>query len=103
MMAKSSAPTSNRLPLCAADSVSIESAVLFHSHFISRDEINMRIAIALLLLFVSMSVGCGPQQTILPTTELTEEQKKAIQAEDARIADEESQGSVNKKKPGAKR
>ena len=53
-------------------------------------------------LFVSLSIvllafaftGCGGSGEIkLPTTELTEEQKKQIREEDAKIADEESQGA----------
>jgi hypothetical protein len=41
--------------------------------------------------------GCGDSKTVIPNQPFTEEQKKAIQAEDARIADEESHGK-NKKK-----
>jgi predicted small lipoprotein YifL len=53
-------------------------------------------------LFISLSLvllafvlnGCGGSGEIqLPTTELTEEQKKQIREEDAKIADEESQGA----------
>lgn len=38
-------------------------------------------------------LGCGDAKTVIPTAEFTEEQKKAIQAEDAKIADEESHGA----------
>ncbi len=43
-------------------------------------------------------VGCGSQKTVVPTTAFTEEQIKAIQAEDQKIEDEESQGSNKKPK-----
>jgi hypothetical protein len=45
------------------------------------------------------TVGCGgSNQAIMPSSALTDEQKAAIKAEDAAVADEESQGSNNKKK-----
>ncbi len=56
----------------------------------------------LLLVSICLFVGCGKQETVLPTTPLTDEQKAAIKADDARVAEEESQGSINKK-PGAKK
>ncbi len=58
---------------------------------------------AVLLLFVvTWITGCGgSNETILPKDALTEEQKNAIKADDARIADEESQG-MNKNKPKKK-
>jgi len=37
--------------------------------------------------------GCDNQATVIPEGEFTEEQKRAIQAEDAKIADEESHGA----------
>jgi hypothetical protein len=44
-------------------------------------------------------MGCeGSRKATLPTTELTDEQKAALQAEDRRIDDEESQGHANKPK-----
>ena len=38
-------------------------------------------------------LGCSDNKTVIPTAEFTEEQKKAIQAEDAKVADEESHGA----------
>lgn len=60
----------------------------------------MRKFIAVLLFSLVCNVaGCGgSDKAIIPTTELTEEQKAAIKAEDDAVADEESQGSNNKKK-----
>jgi hypothetical protein len=43
-------------------------------------------------------VGCGDEKTVIPTTELTAEQKLALQAEDAKVADEESHGTYKNKK-----
>ena len=57
----------------------------------------MKMKLGMIFFLLALSIGCGPQQTILPTTELTEQQKKEIQLEDQRIADEESQGSIGKK------
>lgn len=56
-----------------------------------------------LITFIAItlsSAGCssGSNQAILPGTELTDEQKAAIKAEDARIDDEESQGKMKKPK-----
>jgi hypothetical protein len=49
------------------------------------------------LLTVSLAMpylaGCGEEKTVIPTAEFTEEQKKAIKAEDEKIADEESHGA----------
>lgn len=46
---------------------------------------------AFLIASLILLVGCGASsETILPTTELTEEQKAAVRAEDAAVADEES-------------
>jgi len=45
------------------------------------------------LILVSLSLfGCGSNKAVIPTTEFTEEQKKAIKAEDEKIANEESHG-----------
>jgi hypothetical protein len=54
-----------------------------------------RIAQIWLLALVCL-LGCGEPKAVIPTTEFTEEQKKAIQAEDAKIADEESHGKSKK-------
>ena len=54
--------------------------------------------ILLLALFAVCQLGCGDDSTVIPTAAFTDEQKKAIQAEDALIAEQESQGSINKKK-----
>ena len=53
--------------------------------------------IAFLALAVTSLLGCGESPTVIPTTELTQEQKDAVKAEDAKVADEESHGK-NKKK-----
>lgn len=60
----------------------------------------MRKFIALFLFALVFNVvGCGgSNEAIIPTTELTEEQKAAVKAEDDAVADEESQGSNKKKK-----
>jgi len=49
---------------------------------------------AALFLLSATFLGCGGSgDVVLPSTELTEEQKKQIQEDDARVADEESQGA----------
>lgn len=55
----------------------------------------MRLFLNVCFLIVTLSfVGCGGSgEIVLPSTELTEEQKKQIMEEDERIADEESQGA----------
>jgi hypothetical protein len=54
--------------------------------------------IAIAMLSLSL-VGCSQSnEIVLPNGEFTDEQKAAIKAEDSAVADEESQGSVNKKK-----
>lgn len=64
---------------------------------------NINRSLLLILLFgcfISIT-GCGGGgPAIIPTTELTEEQKAAIKAADAAVDDEESQGKnpANKKK-----
>ena len=52
------------------------------------------------LIITAGVIGCGNQPVVLPTSELTAEQKAAIVADDKIIADEESQGKnpANKKK-----
>jgi hypothetical protein len=55
-----------------------------------------RIALLVALVVPSL-LGCGDSKADIPTTQLTEEQKQAIKAEDAKVADEESHGK-NKKK-----
>ncbi len=49
--------------------------------------------LSLWLLVVLLS-GCGSGETNLPTTEFTDEQKAAIVAEDAAVADEEMGGGL---------
>jgi hypothetical protein len=68
-----------------------------HSGFTMTDAfIHLR---RILLLFACASfLGCSDQKAILPTSELTEEQKQAIKAEDAQVADEESHGYSKKRK-----
>jgi len=49
------------------------------------------------LILASISLlGCGGQKAVIPTTEFTEEQKRAIKAEDEKIAAEESHGKQKK-------
>jgi hypothetical protein len=43
-------------------------------------------------LVVAVLAGCGEQKAVIPSGELTEEQKQAIKAEDARITEEEGHG-----------
>lgn len=50
---------------------------------------NLGLAIVLVLLVAAALVGCGEQKAVIPSGELTEEQKQAIKAEDARITEEE--------------
>jgi len=51
----------------------------------------------LLLVLTSMSwFGCGGDKAVIPTTEFSEEQKKAIKAEDEKVAAEESHGKQKK-------
>jgi hypothetical protein len=53
------------------------------------------------MIFFVFVLGCGSSRNVLPTTELTDEQKAAIKADDERVANEESQGknpANNKKK-----
>lgn len=51
-----------------------------------------RIALLVVLVFAGL-VGCGEEPAVIPTTQLTEEQKQAVKAEDAKVADEESHGA----------
>jgi hypothetical protein len=53
----------------------------------------LRCLALLAVALASPLAGCGDQKTVIPTTEFTEEQKQAIKAEDAKIADEESHGA----------
>jgi hypothetical protein len=56
-----------------------------------------RILVCSLFVFSFVS-GCGSSETVIPTTELTAEQKEAVKREDAAVADEESQGKLPKHK-----
>lgn len=49
--------------------------------------------LALLVVLLGGLLGCGDEQALLPTTDLTDEQKQAVKAEDAKVADEESHGA----------
>jgi hypothetical protein len=50
-----------------------------------------RLCPAILIGMLILLAGCGgSSETVLPTTELTEEQKAAVKAEDTAIDDEES-------------
>jgi hypothetical protein len=40
-------------------------------------------------------LGCGGNQTVMPSGELTEEQKAAYAADIASVEDQESQGKIN--------
>ena len=55
-----------------------------------------QLAIVFILLAANL-LGCG-DKAVIPNAPFTEEQKKAIQAEDAKIADEESHGMNSKAK-----
>lgn len=59
----------------------------------------MKIRFLSLVFASSLAVGCGSQDTVIPTDRLTDAQKAAIVAEDKAVADEESQG----KNPGQKK
>lgn len=58
----------------------------------------MRKAQLLMVFSLSFSAvlmsGCGSGQTAMPSSEFTEEEKAAIAAEDAEIADQEMGGGV---------
>jgi hypothetical protein len=47
----------------------------------------------LAIILLSVLLGCGQPKTEIPTGGFTDEQKKAIQADDKKIADEESHGA----------
>jgi hypothetical protein len=47
-------------------------------------------------LVLSGLLGCGEPKVVIPSSELTEEQKAAIRAEDAKVAAEESHGTKKK-------
>ena len=47
-----------------------------------------------LLFGVGLVAGCGSGQTAMPSSEFTEEEKAAIAAEDADIADQEMGGGM---------
>lgn len=51
------------------------------------------VRVTFLLFTLLCLLGCSEQKTVLPSTELTEEQKAAIRAEDAKVAEEESHGA----------
>jgi hypothetical protein len=61
------------------------------------DFMSLARTVFLAALAVTSFSGCGEEPAVIPTTQLTEEQKAAVQAEDAKVADEESHGK-NKKK-----
>ncbi len=44
-------------------------------------------------LLLTILLGCGQPKTVIPEGGFTDEQKKAIQADDKKIADEESHGA----------
>ena len=52
----------------------------------------VRLILGLTLLVTSLN-GCGDNKTVIPNAPFTEEQKKAIKAEDSKVADEESHGA----------
>ena len=47
----------------------------------------------LLMVAITNFVGCSEPIAEIPTTDLTEEQKAAIKAQDQKIAEEESHGA----------
>ena len=53
---------------------------------------SFRIVFALALIGLGL-VGCGESKTVIPTTPFTDAEKKAIEAHDKKVADEESHGA----------
>jgi hypothetical protein len=51
--------------------------------------------IVFLLSALLLICGCGSNETIMPSGELTDAQKAAVAAEVAAVEDEESQGKIN--------
>jgi len=51
---------------------------------------------SVVVLFSATLTGCGDGKTVIPKEGFTEEQKQAIKAEDAKIANEESHGTKKK-------
>lgn len=49
-------------------------------------------AACLVLPLAYACCGCSEQKTVIPSGELTEAQKQAIKAEDAKVAEEEGHG-----------
>jgi hypothetical protein len=52
-----------------------------------------RVLLLTVILSLNFLLGCGEPKAVIPTTDLTEEQKAAIKAQDQKIADEESHGA----------
>jgi hypothetical protein len=50
---------------------------------------SVSVGIVLVPLVAASFCGCGEQKAVIPSGELTEEQKQAIKAEDAKVAEEE--------------
>jgi len=57
-------------------------------------------SLARMLLFAALIcvglIGCGDEKTVIPKGDFTEAEKKAIQAEDAKVAEQESHGTKKK-------
>lgn len=61
--------------------------------------LNQKRKLQILAIGLPLLLGCSQSnQAILPSGQLTEEQKAAIKADDDRVNQEESQGSFGKKK-----
>ena len=52
-----------------------------------------RLLFAFSIVALHALLGCGEPKVEIPTTDLTEEQKAAIKAQDQKIAEEESHGA----------
>lgn len=55
-----------------------------------------RLHLYLVTLFILNSIGCGGNQTVMPSGPLTDEQKAAYAAEMSSVEDQESQGNIDK-------
>jgi hypothetical protein len=54
---------------------------------------NLRFSAPFLLLV--FAIGCGSDKTVMPSGDLTEEQKAAYAKEMASVEEQESQGNIN--------
>jgi hypothetical protein len=85
--------TAIRLAISIKVVTRLEFYKLSTSMFIQRSTMLFARLILGLTLLVAGFSGCGDNKTVIPNAPFTEEQKKAIKAEDSKIADEESHGA----------